>query len=38
MAAGGNGESDRRLLCIIELNERRIHDLQDTLRLLSPSK
>ena len=28
LAAGGNGANDRRLLCRIELNERRVTDIQ----------
>jgi len=35
LAAGGNGASDRRLLCVIELNEKRsleLHNTMDSLR------
>lgn len=28
LAAGGNGANDRRLLCRVELNERRVTDIQ----------
>lgn len=31
LAAGANGASDRRLLCIIELNEKRSLELQNTI-------
>ncbi len=34
-AAGGNGAGDRRLLCIIELNARRIADLDASLAELA---
>lgn len=34
LAAGGNATSDRRLLCTIELNERRVTQLQEEMGAL----